>query len=67
MPTKVTRERFEETNPDEHFDHFLCLKLGWRSVAEMRRGMSNAEWNRWRVLFGIQEQARELAAERAKG
>lgn len=42
------------------------LKLGWRSVAEMRRGMSAAEWQRWSLYFQRRNQERELAIEQAK-
>lgn len=66
MPQKATYLRFE-TNPDEEFDHFLTLRLGWRSVAEMRQGMSAMEWQRWSIYFQRRNQERELAAEQAKG
>ena len=66
VPTKATYERFE-SHPDEEFDHLLCLKLGWRSVAEMRRGMSAAEWNRWKIYFARRHQERELVSMRAEG
>lgn len=58
MPTKATYSRWE-SNPDEEFDYFICLKLGWRSVELMRRGMSSAEWNRWRIYFARRNQERE--------
>ncbi len=64
VPRKATYERFE-SNPSEEFDHFLCLKLGWRSVDEMRRGMSMNEWQRWNVYFQRRHQERELQALRA--
>ena len=63
-PTKATYELFED-DPSEEWDHYLCLKLGWRSVEQMRRGMSLAEWNRWRIYFGRRAQERELARLRA--
>lgn len=65
-PTKAVYARWE-SNPDEEFDHFLCLKLGWRSVDHLRRGLSSAEWNRWKIYFGRRAQERELAMERARG
>jgi hypothetical protein len=58
-PTKATYARFE-SHPDEEFDYYLCLKLGWRSVEQMRRGMSGREWNRWRLYFARRAQEREL-------
>ncbi|MBN1174532.1 MAG: hypothetical protein JXA67_20355 [Micromonosporaceae bacterium] len=45
----------------------LCIKLGWRSVDQMRRGMTAGEWNRWKVYFAREGQRRELAAEQARG
>lgn len=54
-----------DSNPDQEFDHFLCLKLGWTSVAVMRRQMSKSEWNEWRLYFLRRNQERELA--RAQG
>jgi hypothetical protein len=65
-PTKASYERFEE-NPDEEFDHFLCLELGWRSVDEMRARMSGNEWNRWRIFYGRRQQERDLARLKAGG
>lgn len=40
----------------------LAERLGWRSVALMRRGMSNAEWLRWWVYYARKAQQRQLAA-----
>lgn len=56
-----------ETSPDLEFDHYLTERLGWRSVAEMRRGMSMAEWRAWNVYYARKAQRRELAMEQAKG
>lgn len=56
-----------ETNSDEEFDHFLCERLGWRSVEEMRRGMSMNEWHRWWIYYARKAQRQELAMEQAKG
>ena len=50
-----------EASPDVEFDHFLVERLGWRSVAEMRRGMSATEWQRWHVYFARKAQRREIA------
>lgn len=65
MPTKATYERWEN-RPEEEFDHYLCVKLGWRSVDRMRREMSNAEWNRWKIYFARRAQQQEMAMERAR-
>jgi len=56
-----------ETNPDVEFDHYLVEKLGWRSVAEMRSGMSAAEWTSWYVYYARINQRRELARAQAGG
>jgi hypothetical protein len=61
VPTKAAYETFD-AHPDEEFDHFLTVKLGWRSVAEMRRGMSAAEWQRWWVYLARDAQRRQLHA-----
>lgn len=65
-PTKAIYERFE-ANPSEEFDFFLALKLGWRSVAELRRGMSMQEWQHWSIYFQRRQQERELALAQAGG
>jgi hypothetical protein len=51
-----------ETNPDVEFDHYLTERLGWRSVAEMRHGMSTAEWLSWWVYYARKRQRQQLAA-----
>lgn len=56
-----------ETNPDVEFDHFLVEKLGWRSVAEMRRGMSEAEWASWSMYYQRKAQRIELEQLKAGG
>lgn len=56
-----------ENSPDVEFDHLLTEKLGWRSVAEMRRGMSSAEWHRWWIFYARRHQRQELAAAQAGG
>ncbi len=63
-PTKARYETFDQ-NPDQEFDLFLCLQLGWRSVDAMRRGMSADEWNGWRMYYLRRNQEQELA--RLKG
>lgn len=59
-------EQFE-TRPDFEFDHYLTERLGWRSVAEMRRGMSSAEYRSWSVYYSRKAQRRELEMVKAKG
>lgn len=54
-----------ETSPDVEFDHYLTERLGWRSVAEMRRGMSAAEWHRWSVYYARKAQRQELELAKA--
>jgi hypothetical protein len=61
VPTKAIYATFE-TSPDQEFDHYLVEKLGWRSVAEMRRSMSAMEWLRWHVYYGRKAQRHEIAA-----
>lgn len=60
MPTKAAYERFE-ASPDMEFDFLLARKLGWRSVAEMRAGMSNREWLEWGIYLARQAQQRQMA------
>lgn len=50
-----------EANPDVEFDFLLTRKLGWRSVAEMRAGMSAREWQEWGVYLGRDAQRRQVA------
>lgn len=59
-PTKARYELLD-SHPDREFDLFLTLKLGWRSVEEMRRGMTADEWNWWRLYFLRRSQEQELA------
>jgi hypothetical protein len=49
-----------ETEPALEFEFYLAQKLG-RTVAELRRGMDNAEFVYWQVYYGRLAQARELA------
>lgn len=42
------------------FEHYLALKLG-RTVAELRRSLSQEEWMRWTVYYGRLAQREELA------
>lgn len=62
-PTKAIREQLE-SDDGTGFDYFLCEKLGWRSVALMRRGMSAREHRSWWIWYAIKQQARELEMER---
>ena len=59
MPTKAIYELME-TNPEIEFDYYLTERLGWRSVAEMRRGMSAAEYHGWSIYYQRKAQRREL-------
>ncbi len=59
-PTKALYEQFDD-HPDREFDLFLCLELGWTSVERMRREMSAAEWNAWRLYYLRRNQEQELA------
>jgi hypothetical protein len=56
-----------ETSPDVEFDHYLTERLGWRSVAEMRRGMSAVEWQAWWVYFARKGQRRDMELAKAGG
>lgn len=53
-------------NPSSRFDHFLALELGWRTVAEMRRGMSAREWRRWLTWYRLKWQEEKLEALKAQ-
>lgn len=64
MPTKAAYEAFDD-DPSLEFDHMLTEKLGWRSVDEMRRGMSADEWLRWHVYYGRKAQRQELESLKA--
>lgn len=66
MPTKAIREQIE-SDDGTGFDFFLCKELGWRSVAQMRRGLSAREYRGWYVWYAIREQAREQARLSAGG
>jgi hypothetical protein len=63
-PRKALYEAFDE-RPDLEFDHYLCEKLGWRSVREMRRGMAAAEYQAWSVYYARKAQQREMAMAKA--
>lgn len=56
---------FEESPTDE-FDFWLTEKLGWRSVALMRRGLSAHEYLRWSIYFQRKHQRREMELMKAK-
>lgn len=56
-----------ETSPDLEFDHYLVERLGWRSLAEMRRGISAAEWLSWSVYYARKAQRQELEIAKARG
>jgi hypothetical protein len=66
MPKKVIYQEME-SRPDLEFDHILTEKLGWRSVAEMRRGMSAGEWARWSIYYQRKAQRQEMELIKAKG
>lgn len=61
VPTKAAYERFED-GPGIEFDFVLTERLGWRSVAEMRRGMPAAEWLDWWVYYARKGQRQQLAS-----
>lgn len=48
-----------ETSPDVEFDFYLTERLGWRSVAAMRRGLKNAEYEMWSMYYQRYAQRRE--------
>ena len=58
-PRKVLYEIFEERSDIEN-DHYLCEKLGWRSVELMRRKMSAREYAAWMVFYEREAQRREM-------
>lgn len=49
-----------DREPDVEFDYALTERLGWRSVAEMRRGMSAEEWVGWSVYYARKAQRKQL-------
>jgi hypothetical protein len=55
-----------ETRPDLEFDYYLAERLG-RSVAEMRRSVSAAEWRGWSVFYARKAQRRELELAKVRG
>lgn len=59
MPTKAIRERLETT--DLGFEYQLADRLKIGTVGEMRRRMSNAEFETWKVFHAIRAQQIELA------
>lgn len=65
MPTKAAYEEFD-ADPGVEFDHFLCERLGWRSVGELRERMSHPEWLRWLVYYGRKAQRREIEMAKAR-
>lgn len=52
-----------DEHPDLEFDYFLTERLGWRSVAAMRRGLSAVEYRHWCIFFGRKNQRSELRAQ----
>lgn len=54
-----------DQEPDLEFDMRLCRDLGWRSVEQMRRCMSAAEWVAWATFYGRDAQRKELQRLRA--
>lgn len=59
MPGKALYEIFD-ARPDIENDHYLCEKLGWRSVEVMRREMSAREYEAWAVYYARQAQREEM-------
>lgn len=47
-------------------EHYICEKLGWKSVEKMRAGMSNFEYLRWTIYYGRIAQRKEIAMKEAK-
>lgn len=45
----------------------LAEKLGWRSVDDLRRGMSGAEWLAWWIYYSRKAQRMELEKLKAGG
>lgn len=64
MPTKAVVRRFVE-DPSAEFDHYLAERLG-RTVAEMRRTVSNAEYVGWRMYYARKAQRAELEQRKAE-
>lgn len=45
----------------------LCERLGWNSVTVMRRQMTSAEWQQWKIYYARKAQRQELARLQAGG
>lgn len=51
-----------EMIPEVEWEMFMCLKLGWKSISRMRKGLSNMEYEKWLIFFQREKQNEELAA-----
>jgi hypothetical protein len=66
VPTKAIYREFDD-DPSLEFDFYLAETLGWRTVEDLRRGMSNMEYQQWYIYQARKAQRIELEAEKAKG
>lgn len=64
MPRKATWLLMEMTELE--FEHYLAVKLA-RTVAELRRSLSQGEWMRWTVYYGRLAQRQEMERLKAGG
>lgn len=55
-----------QQNPTKENEFYIAHQLGWRSVSEMRTGMSNQEFLLWEVYFARLKQREELEIKAAK-
>lgn len=58
MPTKAAYLALS-SNTELEFEHFLAVKLS-RTVGELRRSMSHAEFLRWNMYYARIAQQQEL-------
>lgn len=65
MPGKAARLLLDD--PELEYELYLCRKNGWRSLAEMRAGMTQAEFLLWNRFDDKRAQERELEALKAGG
>lgn len=55
---------FQENSTKEN-EFYIAHQLGWRSISEMRKGLSNQEYMCWEIYFARIKQREELEAKTA--
>lgn len=67
MKTLTAIYNYFEYYPDAELEFYIAEQLGWRSVEEMRAGMSNFEFMQWCIYYGRIAQRKELEMKELKG